>query len=194
MTSGRTLRHLLPVTFSPNRSVASAVQHILVADSEGTGRLAWVRNLSLDTTQPCAGLTEGQSSGGNQTIAYNISGALSMALLHTAAMSGLYSMCFKPDDGLWTHVTDRDLQLIPEPSFYPVTAVAGMVTPLTFSGQTPVGDWVAISDSDCSSAHNFSTGPAMLQSTQLAQAVYTDTNSGHLNTDTGMTTATSLVL
>ena len=123
----------------------------------------------------------------------------------------MYIMCYKPlgADSLWTHVTHnangliQDLTIVAQPSFSPITAIAGMETPIAFvgtSGETDIknGDFIVMQENNCANAHLVSTAGSSLAKTALSSGIsvahLTPVYDQALKTTTTMTRNATLTL
>ena len=118
--------------------------------------------------------------------------------LHRTVGAGSYRMCYQPGPAaLWERVVQNQLSIVALPSMHPVTAIAGMLTPLTFTGtiewSSSTGDYVVLSAQGCAEAHEVVTNGTALTGTVLG-AVATDTNQGHVLTSVDMVNASTLVV
>ena len=75
-------------------------------------------------------------------------------------------MCFKPSTGVWVHVLNQSLLVIPRPQFSPHVRISGTVIPFHFIGAED-GDFVALQPNNCQNVHNISTGISHLAPTRL---------------------------
>lgn len=135
------LNHVAPATFDPVRTVAGADQHIVVSGTIGY-EYAWSNSSNCSVVA-----VDGISSMQTSTQAIGL--VPETFILQTYASPGTWQFCYKPTGGLWTEVHESALLVIPSPSFHPPVGIAGMVTPLTFSGQITDGDFVVLDSEDC---------------------------------------------
>lgn len=107
----------------------------------------------------------------NQTVVRTLGGATGVDTLHSWANIGKWLFCYKPAGGNWTEVHEQLLTVIPPPTYTPSAGIAGMVTPIVFSGEMEDGDFVALVPPEVGCANAFITSsnnntlpPSALQS------------------------------
>jgi len=117
--------------------------------------------------------------------------------LHTAMLPGDYKLChrlkgYQGYEGVWTTVTNRRLEIIPQITFTPMVGLAGSVTPISFVGALH-GDYIAIQPATkgCSNSHLVLEGPNSLPSTVVGPSHF---GINQVLTTVNMTSPKDLVL
>jgi len=187
------LDQVQPVVFSPKRTMSVAPQIFSILSGVNGDGIAWTK------APDCKNL--GNTGYSSATRVYTVTGSPYKPVLHTsppadAPSAGTYRMCYRPTStGIWERIPTNDLIVVGIPTFSPLTAVAGMPTPISFStaqGSKP-GDFAVLQPNNCNNANATVTGGAALGATSLS-SVSTDTNSGHVLTTAAMTTPGDLKL
>ena len=139
-------------SFSPVRTVVGAQQDFLVTDLSSTDNLVgW-------TMENCSVFAApGNNASESKTVAYQALGFTSSTpadtfTLHANVSNGTWRFCQQPSatDAIWQEVTDQRLQLISQPTFWPLSGFASLEVPIQITGAAD-GDIIVMQTSSCGS-------------------------------------------
>jgi len=151
------------VTFVAN---FSANTFIFRANPPHPGLTAYALVDGVSLTQGFEGLASNQ----NSTMSYMTQDVVQQNQLHAALFYDNYTFCHRPYGGVWTDLEAFNLQIMAQPSFYPLMGIAGSFTPLTFSpimGLVRTGDVIVLQPNNCSNAHAAKLGADTLPTTTI---------------------------
>ena len=143
-----TFEQITPFTFGPLRIVTGAAQVINLNNISNGDQVKFVQSpncssslMSSAATAEASAVYTLDASGTNQDIA-----------MHTTAGNGTFFACYKPADGMWTHVLDRQFNVIPSPSFDMSVGMAGTPTEINFLNSQD-NDFIVLA-ADCTDAQS----------------------------------------
>jgi len=193
-----TLTQVQQVDYTPRRTISGASQIFSVLGGTGNDSIAW-------TQAPHCRLGDSASATPTQTMVYTITDFHTNLTLHgdvsgrgVVAQGGRYRLCYRPTPtGLWERQPGVELTVVGRPTFHPITAVAGMPTPLTFNSSVMwnngMGDYTVLKLGNCSGASRIPDTGFSLAAIALT-LTSTDTNYGQLLTTTALRTPGPLVV
>jgi len=144
------------ITYHPMRTVQGAPQKLETNGGRSNDLVVWTALTNCN--QPLG------DASAYKTWTYLLTGVPNQQIdFVTSADPGIWRMCFLPAGGTWTEVAERDLIVIPIPSFWPEIGVAGSITPLLFTrglgepsgsqGDVINGDIIVMQEANCIDAH-----------------------------------------
>jgi len=154
------------IVFHPMRTVQGASQLLSATGGVTNDLVVWTTSTASDACEAPLG-----DATPYKTWAYMLSGLPEQQLQFIAnGVPGIWTMCFLPSNGVWTQISERDLVVIPLPSFWPQIGVAGSFTPLKFTrgpgqpnttrGDVIDGDILVLQEANCLNAHTQTMGEA----------------------------------